>query len=475
MGKTKKNILFQLAYQILAVILPLITTPVVTRGLGADSLGQYSYTYAIVLYFATFALLGVNSYGTREVAKAQGSGNQKNVDRVFSEIYTLQLVLSIVVIILYYLYVFLFQSKYRLISLIQGIYLIGTLTDVAWFYFGIEEFKTTVTRNMIVKSLCAVVILAFIRSPEDLLLYTITLIGSNAISNVILAINLKKYVHFNMPSFDRVIIHLKPNLVLFVPVVAASIYYYIDKIMLGAISGTVQSGYYDVIEKIVNIPNACVVAIANVLFPKISALLASGNKEDNKQIFKYITLSICLVNCFSMGCFFGFKSVAYLFIPLFLGDGFAPAVDMIIWGSAILIPKGIRVLIKQECLLPYEKDKEVNAAIISGALSNLIINMMLIPKYGAIGAIIATFICETISCIVMMFFARHHYNSFKYMILSLPFVVFAVLMSALIDVMKQQWALDGIVGLGVYSVLGAAFYCALSFVYLFFARRKNII
>lgn len=76
MGKTKKNIIYQIAYQILAIALPLITTPIVTRGLGADGLGQYSYSNSIVAYFSIFALLGVNNYGTREISKANAEENR---------------------------------------------------------------------------------------------------------------------------------------------------------------------------------------------------------------------------------------------------------------------------------------------------------------------------------------------------------------------------------------------------------------
>lgn len=475
MGKTKKNIIYQMGYQILAVILPLITTPIVTRGLGADALGQYSYTYAIVSYFSVFAMLGVNSYGTREIAKARSSGNQSAVDVAFSEIYSLQIVLSLIAIGLYFFFVIFTGSRYKLIALIQGIYLFGTLTDVAWFYFGIEDFKTTVTRNIIVKLVSASVIIAFVRSPSDLLLYTITLIGSTTVSNIILVFKLQKYISFHIPTIKRVLYHLKPNLILFVPVVAASFYVYIDKIMLGSISGTVQSGYYDVMEKIINVPNACVAAITNVMFPRIASLVSENSRNNGKQISQYITASICGVVFFTVGCFLGLKAVAFLFVPLFLGDEFSKAVDIIILGAAILIPRGVRGVIKSECLLPYEKDKEVIISIVSGAVCDFIVNLALIPKYGAVGAVVATLVCESVSCLMMLFYARKQFDTLKHTLISLPFILFAVVMYSVITLLIKILAKDGWMGLGVYVVAGGLIYCTLSAGYMLLIKKKGII
>lgn len=464
-----------MVYQVLAVILPLVTTPIVTRGLGADALGQYSYTYAIVSYFSVFAMLGVNSYGTREIAKAKSSEEQKILDKIFSEIYCLQMILSLIAIALYYFFVIFVGIKYKLIALIQGVYLIGTLTDVAWFYFGIEDFKTTVTRNIIVKLICASIIILFVHSPNDLLLYTVTLIGSMAISNIILAIKVKRYVKFYFPPIKKIFHHLKPNLVLFVPVVAASFYVYIDKIMLGSISGSIQTGYYDVMEKIINVPNACVAAITNVMFPRIASLVSEGMSSNNKQISKYITFSIYGVVFFTVGCFFGLKAVAYLFVPLFLGEEFSAAVDIIILGTAILIPRGVRVIIKSECLLPYERDKEVIISIVAGAVCDFVVNLVLIPSYGATGAVVATLVCETVSCFMMLFYARKHFNVRKHILISFPFIVAAAIMYFIILYLKDILNVNGWMGLGIYVLIGGAIYCVLSAGYMLLIKKKGVV
>ena len=67
----KKNYLYNLAYQVLAIIVPFVTTPYVSRVLGAQGIGDYSYTYSIVTYFGIFAVTGTATYGMREIAKLQ--------------------------------------------------------------------------------------------------------------------------------------------------------------------------------------------------------------------------------------------------------------------------------------------------------------------------------------------------------------------------------------------------------------------
>ena len=243
MGKTKKNIIYQMTYQILAIALPLITTPIVTRGLGADGLGQYSYTNSIVAYFSIFALLGVNNYGTREISKANAEGNRATVSKTFCGIYYLQVFLSLIVIMGYYGTALLCLKKYKSLLLVQGLQLVGTMFDISWLYFGLENFKVTVTRNMIVKLLCAIVIVLFVKKPTDIYLYALTLILSAAVSNFILLISAKKHIDFCLVPIKDIVKNLKPNIILFIPVVAASIFNYTDKIMLGQLAGTVQTGY----------------------------------------------------------------------------------------------------------------------------------------------------------------------------------------------------------------------------------------
>ena len=190
----KKNFIYNIIYQILIMILPLITVPYVSRKLGADGIGIYSYTYSIAYYFMIIAMLGLNNYGNRTIAKARD--NKENVSKEFCSIYAMQLITSTLMIVSYYIYACIFNVKYRQITILQSLYVISSMFDINWFYFGIEKFKLTITRNTLIKVLSLILIFSFVKTPNDVWKYTVILAGSTLGSNLILFSFLRKYVKF---------------------------------------------------------------------------------------------------------------------------------------------------------------------------------------------------------------------------------------------------------------------------------------
>ena len=216
MSSIKKNLGYQIAYQILVSILPFITSPYISRVLGAECIGIYAYTYSIVYYFKIFATLGITNYGNRLIAKSRSS--QKEVDKAFSSLYALHFMLSVFIIILYIIFIILFPIKNKIISLIQSIYLIAELMDVSWFFFGMEKFKLTVTRNALVKILTAISIFVFVKTGTDLWKYVLILALGTLFGNASMWFFLPKYVKRYKFSIKDVLVHIKPMLVLFLSV-----------------------------------------------------------------------------------------------------------------------------------------------------------------------------------------------------------------------------------------------------------------
>lgn len=161
----KKNFIYQMIYQILIIILPFVTSPYIARTIGAEGLGTYSYSYSIAYYFVLFSMLGLANYGNRAVAQCRD--NQKNLNETFSNIVTLHIAFSFICCVVYILYVF-FLANEKLYAGIQFTYVLSGLFDVSWFYFGIEKFKLTVTRNIIIKILNVVCVFVFVRNANDL-------------------------------------------------------------------------------------------------------------------------------------------------------------------------------------------------------------------------------------------------------------------------------------------------------------------
>ena len=172
MGNVKKNIFYNMGYQILILIVPFITSPYVSRVLGPEGLGTYSVTTAIVKYFTLFALLGMTNYGNRTIAKNKDSKEKLSV--TFWNLYYFQLMSSTIVLIAYIMYLISAGiDNYGLVSLCQIPYMLSSVFEVSWFFYGMENFKGIVTRNAIVKILTTIAVFAFVKGRGDAWIYVL--------------------------------------------------------------------------------------------------------------------------------------------------------------------------------------------------------------------------------------------------------------------------------------------------------------
>ena len=179
----KKNFIYNIVYQILIMILPLITAPYIARTLGDEKLGIFSYTYSVAAYFALFAILGLNNYGNRTVAKIRS--NRKQLSATFWEIFSMQASLGIVVCIVYILYVVFLCKENKGIAFFQLGYVIADAFNINWLFFGLEKFKLTVTRNIIIKICSVLAIFLFVKNPQDIYLYTVIMMGASVLSQAV--------------------------------------------------------------------------------------------------------------------------------------------------------------------------------------------------------------------------------------------------------------------------------------------------
>ena len=194
MNSVKKNFTYNIVYQILILIIPLITAPYISRVIGAEGQGIYSYTYSIAQYFVLFAMLGLNNYGNRTIAKIRD--DKEKLSKEFWSIYGLQIITTTIMLILYITYIIFWDSSYKLYNTIQLVYVFSAMFDINWFFFGMEKFKLTVIRNTIIKILSACSIFMFVKSKNDLVLYMLIMVGASLISQLSLWTFLRKYIFF---------------------------------------------------------------------------------------------------------------------------------------------------------------------------------------------------------------------------------------------------------------------------------------
>lgn len=401
MSNIKKNLGLQTIYQVLSACMPLITAPYLARKLGADQLGIFSFTTSIVAYFTLVAMLGTVNYGTRSVAAVKG--NRTKVNEIFTSIFILQILVTVIASIAYLIYLVYFCADNKLIAYLQGIALIACLVDINWLFWGVEDFQITVTRSIIIKIATVALILLIVKKPEDLWIYTLIMLGGNLLSNLILFAYLHRYASFTKVTISQIKEHIVPNLILFVPLLAMSVYHTMDKTMLGALSTYTQSGFYYNSDKIVQIPLLVINGIGTVMLPRMSALLSENRQKEADHLFMSTLEGVAAVSI-AIAC--GIAAVSKEFIPFFLGAGYEPCITITIVFSPMLLIKGFSAIARTQYLIPMKMEKEFTKSVIGGAITNLILNFLLIPSYGAMGAAISTVIAEIVACIIQFFSLR---------------------------------------------------------------------
>ena len=450
-----KNYIYNVAYQILITILPLITTPYVSRVLNAEAIGIYSYTISITTYFILFGSLGVALYGQREIAYYQTDKIKRS--KIFWEINILRFVTMTIAMVIYY-FIYVRQGEYKIYYEILLIELLANCLDISWFFRGIEEFKKTVVRNTIVKLISVALIFTLVKSVDDLYKYFIIYVLSTAIGNISLWLYLPKYIEKVKINELNILKHLKPTIILFIPQIAVQIYTVLDKTMIGMIvSDKAEVGYYEQSQKIIKLLLSIITSLGTVMLPRMAATFANG---DNDKMKEYMKKSFNFVFLLAFPMIIGIDSVASKFVPLFFGNGYEKVTNIIYIISPIILAIGLSNVVGTQYLLPTKRQKEYTISVICGAIINFILNMILIRMFRSLGASIATVIAEFSVTAIQLFAIRKDMNIKKIVNLSKKYLVYTRVMGIFVLLIgfkgNNSWTtiiIQGISGMVTYLVM----------------------
>lgn len=460
MKSVSKNYIYNTAYNILNVILPLATAPYLARILKADGVGTYAFYFAIAQWFALFAKLGLTNYGTRHLAEIKD--NRAKLINDFSEIYVMQVVMTFIVTAIYFLIIAIITEE-KILPALFGIWILSVAFDVDWFFFALEDFKMVAVRSCIIKLISTMAIFIFVRSSQDLWKYAFITTLSYSGGYVYLWINCKSYLSFSEIKLENVIRHIRPCLLLMIPVIALSIYRTMDKVMLGAISTRDETGLYEYAEKLIYALCAFISSLGTVMMPRMSNLAAKKDKETSA---KYIEKSMDFIMFLSIGMCFGLLSISDSLIPLLYGEDFIGSVPLLNLLAVTLVFIAWGNVIRTQYVIPNKRDKIYISSITIGAFCNLIINALLIPIMGAIGACVGTIMAELSVPIYQLIMLHKELPYKKYLLNVLPFGFFGVLMFFACYYIKNMF---------LQVVVGALVYCILSFFYMYKILKIGIV
>lgn len=421
-----KNITYKILHQIILFIFPLILTPYISRVLGVKSLGIYSFYYSISIYFSYLAMLGINIYGNRAIAQVKE--NDKTLKKVFTNIYVLQFIASIISILLYL--IFILVSKNKIISIIMIMNILASLFNINWLYFGQEKFKPVIFTQLIIKTLITILIFVLVKNENSLIIYSILKCSSDLIFNIILFIFSIKYIKFNNISKSSVKNNLKPCLLLFIPALATTIYQQTDKVMIGILVNKTEVGYYECASKLITITLGLVSAVLTVISPKMSNLISRKKDDDSKKLFNN---SINYILCLATAISFGIISISKEFVPLFFGSSYKSSINLTIGLAVSLLFVSFSNSLKLLYLIPKEKDKIYTNSVIYGTILNIILNYILISKYNAMGAVISTVLTELFVLIYQILKIKNDLNLHNIIKNLIIYIIFGIIMYSIVS------------------------------------------
>ena len=451
----KKNYLYNLAFQVLSIILPIITAPYLARVLGVEGVGTASYTLSIVAYFILFANLGIASFGQREIAMYQD--NKKKYSRIFWDLMAYRAIIGVVTTLAYFLLI-LFADKYQIIYGILMINLLGNIFDISWLFQGLEEYKFISVRNIIIKLLFTISIFAFVKTSGDLNLYILLNGLSILISSLALWGKLAKTV--DKPEWKKIkpFRYVKETFIYFLPQVATTIYTVLDRTMLGLFdTNQIENGYYEQAYKIISVATTVVTSINIVMLPRISFLYKKNNIEEIKT---RIRKSMRFVNLTTIPLVFGTMAIASTIVPWFFGDGYEKVATILPVFSPIILIIAISSCVSGQCLTPCGMRLKSAIALWIGAALNLGCNLILIPRMMSEGAVVGSLVAEITITILYLYFARKYISVTTTFKDAIKYFIAAILMYFAVVVIKGNFGatisatvIEALVGAAVYALV----------------------
>ena len=371
---TKKNYLYNVICELVTTLIPLLTTPYVTRILGRGGMGSYQYVLTVASYFVLFANFGVKAYGNRCIAAAKDDPDARN--RVFSGIFSQQLMLSTVVSMLYLGYSLIFGGEYRVIFAVFGINMLSAMLEITWLYWGMESFKPVALCTIAVKIAVAAGIFLLVRDADDLWIYALLASLGVIAVQLYLWCGVHRFVRFVRVPFPEIRQHFLPCFALLIPMLAPTLFRSMDKLMLESMSGAESVGLYGAAEQLQTCMLGFITGLGTVMLPRVSHLLAQGREEDaHAYIGDSMQFEAFIGSIFT----FGIAAASSVFVPYYYGEAFSEAAILTTVLSPTILMIAIADVVRAQYIIPHKRDRIFVISVIVGATLNLLCNAVCIP------------------------------------------------------------------------------------------------
>lgn len=446
----KYNFIFNFIRVLTNVLFPLITMPYLARVLQPENIGKVEFSNSIIQYFILIASLGIPIYGIREIAKVRD--NEEKISQTLSELFIINLIMTALSYIIFIILLFSVEKMHKesILFLVMSFNIIFTTIGIEWYYQGIEKFDYITIRSVLIKIISIFLIFIFVKDKSDYIVSAIiTTVGTvgNNLFNIYKAKNL---INFKTIKKNIIRIHLKNVTITFSMLLATSIYVYLTNVILGFIKGEKEVAFYSFSYKLMNIILSLLTSLGTVVIPRVTFLIKENKKNEyNKLIEKVINLSL----------FFSLPIIVLIFffsgnfIIIIFGKEYIPMIYAFKIMSINLFATSISYILSNQVLYPNNKEKLILKSVIIGAILNIGLNLVLIPKLSFIGASISVVVTEII-VLTFKFKWSKPFVKLSTTVLIKKYIFSTVIMYLFIFLIKGYTStINSIIILGIFSLV----------------------
>ena len=403
----KVNAILNMIRKGCAILFPIITFSYASHKLGADGMGAYSFSNSVISYLLLLAALGIATYAVREGQAYRD--DPQDLKKFISEVYTINFLMTIVSYVILGL-LLLFWSKlsaYREIILILSVSIILTTIGADWINTLLEDYLFITIRFIVVQIICLIVLVIIVKGPGDVYKYAAIGMLSSVGGNILNIVHIRRKISFHLTMRPNLKKHMKPMLTLFSNNLAIKIYLLADVTILGIFMADKYVGYYSAASKVYTSIKEMLNALILVTVPRFSYLLAHDEKSAYRKSYEGVYDSVCTL---IIPSFIGLSFQADNILFYLGGKDYVYGTMALRILSFAMIFAVAACLFSQSILIPYKQEKYFLRATVVSAVTNIVLNFILIPIFGIEAAALTTLISEIIVCIMTLQRSRLYHD-----------------------------------------------------------------
>ena len=396
----KVNSILNIIKTISSIIFPLITFPYISRILQPENVGKVNFGSSYVSYFSLIASLGITTYAIRECSAARE--NKKRLSKTASEIYSINICTTIIAYVLLVASLVLFRrlDSYRTLITIQSTAILFTTWGADWLNSAMEDFKYITIRSLVFQIISLILMFLFIKNPDDYLKYAAISVIASCGANLTHIFYRRKYcvVSFTKNMYWNV--HFKPILLLFVMIMAQSIFSNADVTMLGLMRSDYEVGIYSTAHKIEGIVSQVVSSLAWVVMPRMSLYFSEGNFDKINAMLKK-SLEVLMI--IGLPCIAGSFALSKEIVLIVGGADYLDAalpLSILMLSFAFSLVGGS--FLGNMVLIPSKKEGTYMIICCITAAVNVTLNYILIPIGGVNAAALTTSISSLLIMVLLL-------------------------------------------------------------------------